>query len=805
MVRNDSIVKVLDFGLAKPIVPAEGDSAENKTLPGTVMGSARYMSPEQARGRDIDERTDIWSLGVVLYEMLIGSVPFDGETTADTIAAVVYKEPEPIGELLPNLPPELGRIVRKALQKDRDERYQDIKDMALDLKELLYDIERANSGSTRTSGSISSPDFLENPTVLHRTVSANHRTEAHSTRYSGQVTGAVRSLGSPLRKAVAAVLAVLVFIAVGVGIYAWYGGEEGLARSAFARPQINRVETDGSVMLPAISPDGRYVAYVSGEFGSRSVVVQQISTGSTITLVPPTNFSLQSVAFSPTGDHVYYTQMTGDMSVATLYQVPTLGGQPKQLIEDIDSPITFSPDGDKFAFIRHVPHSNSDTLLVADAQTLEVQPLISSEETDYDFFAMRASWSPKGDAILIGAGRRQSGFVTGMDVASVSVTDKTVRRAVNQDFFTVNNFAWFSDGSGFVFTGRAAQNDPVQIWKMGIGGDGLHQVTNDTNDYVDLGISADGRNLVTIKADTSGGLWKVDRGSGAASQLTPDSRTAEGKYGIAQRADGSLVFTRVQNKEADLWVADPELKEPKVLVDDTGFAVEPKFTPDGKYLVFNLQKDKRSRIWRANADGTAPIPLTPESGEHIDFSPQIIAGGSAVIFQRQTADQERFRLMKVSIDGGEPEAFYESPERGIFTPRVSPDGKRLAFISYELQSFSKKLHTATIVDGRFGEIVTTTELNLINDFAWTPDSKELTIVSNRSGTQNLWRFPVDGGEPRPITSFKSGRILNFAWSRDGASLWVARGTTRNELIILRDGSADELSRKPTAQGRRASL
>ncbi|HSI88215.1 MAG TPA: protein kinase, partial [Pyrinomonadaceae bacterium] len=804
MVRSDSIVKVLDFGLAKPINPDNGDTAENKTLPGTVMGSARYMSPEQARGRDIDERTDIWSLGVVLYEMLIGSVPFEGDTTADTIAAVVYKEPEPISDLLPNLPPELGRIVRKALQKDRDERYQDIKDMSLDLKELLNDVERANSGSTRTSGSISSPDFLENPTVIHRTVSANHRTEAHSTRYSGQVTGAERAFGSPLRKAVAAVLGVMLFVAVGVGIYAWYGGENGLARTAFDRPQITRVETDGSVMLPAISPDGRYVAYVSGEFGSRSVVVQQISTGSTITLVPPTNLSLQSVVFSPTGDHVYYTQMTGDMSVATLYQVPTLGGQPKKLIEDIDSPITFSPGGDKFAFIRHVPQSNSDLILIADAETLEVQPLISSEETDYDFFTFRAAWSPKSDAILIGAGRRQSGFVTGTDVVSISVADKTVRRAVDQDFFTVNNFAWFSDGSGFVFTGRAAQNDPVQIWKMGLDGGGLHPLTNDTNDYVDLGISADGRNLVTIKGDTSGGLWRVDRGSGAASQLTPDSRTIEGKYGITQRPDGSLVFTRFQNKEADIWIADAELKEQKVLIDDTGFAVDPKFTPDGKFLVFNLQKDKRSRIWRANADGTNPVPLTPESSENVDYSPQMVAGGSAVIFQRQTADKERFKLMKVSIDGGEPEVFYERDDLGIFNPRLSPDGKRIAFTSYDLKHFNKRLHTATVVDGSFGEIVTTVDLNLINDFAWSPDSRELTIVSNRSGTQNLWRFPVDGGEPRPITEFKSGRILNFAWSRDGSSLFVARGTTRNELIILRDGVA-ELSRKSKVPGRGASL
>src|SRR5690606_28076165 len=102
-----------------------------------------------------------------------------------------------------------------------------------------------------------------------------------------------------------------------------------------------------------------------------------------------------------------------------------------------------------------------------------------------------------------------------------------------------------------------------------------------------------------------------------------------------------------------------------------------------------------------------------------------------------------------------------------------------------------------------GEIVSTVDLNLINDFAWSPDGRELTIVTNRSGTQNLWRFPVDGGEPRPITEFKSGRILNFAWSRDGESIFVARGTSRNELIILRDGLA-ELSRRSKAPGRRGS-
>ncbi|HVF46249.1 MAG TPA: serine/threonine-protein kinase, partial [Pyrinomonadaceae bacterium] len=155
MVRSDGIVKLLDFGLAKANLSMNGGE-ENKTMPGTVMGSARYMSPEQARGLDVDERTDVWSLGIVLYEMLTGRAPFEGKTATDTIAEVIYKDPEPIGHLLPNLPVELQRIIRKSLQKDRDERYQSMKDFALDIKDLLYDYEHANSGD-RLGHTTSSP------------------------------------------------------------------------------------------------------------------------------------------------------------------------------------------------------------------------------------------------------------------------------------------------------------------------------------------------------------------------------------------------------------------------------------------------------------------------------------------------------------------------------------------------------------------------------------------------------------------------------------------------------------------------
>src|SRR4029079_9735209 len=356
MVRRDGIVKVLDFGLAKPRNPVlpDGESDSSKTVPGTVMGSARYMSPEQARGLEVDERTDIWSLGVVLYEMLSGHAPFEGETTADTLASVIYKQPAPISNVLSHIPFERARIVRKALQKDRDERYQSIKDLALDIKSLLFELEHINSGERDNSHIISHPEFSENPTMLHRTISANHPTDRTNVYTVGPEGHSFRTKASGgWRYGLAALVGAVAVATLCIGLYMWWPERTTvLSASAFTRTQISRINTDGKVTSPALSPDGRYVAFVSGDPGARSLVVRQISTDSSVTVVPPTNLNLAYVTFSPEGDYVYYCETRSDGSVNSLYRVPTLGGTAKKLIEDVDSPVTFSPDGKQLAFVR---------------------------------------------------------------------------------------------------------------------------------------------------------------------------------------------------------------------------------------------------------------------------------------------------------------------------------------------------------------------------------------------------------------------------------------------------------------------
>ena len=802
MIRQDSIVKVLDFGLAKPKYSLGDDvSDENRTLPGTVMGSARYMSPEQARGLEVDERTDIWSLGVVLYEMLIGAAPFDGESTADTIAAVVYKEPEPLTDLLPNLPAELNRIVKKSLQKDREERYQSVKDLALDVKGLLYELEHANSGD-RTKETRKLANFSENPTMIHRTVSSDRLTARNSFADAAPVKHRTRWFYGAL--VVGLPLLALLFIGTGFLVYtSKLSGPEPLAATAFIRPQISRVNTDGRVLQPAISPDGKYLAYVSGEFGSRSLVVRQVATDSVITLVPPTNLNMQSISFGPGGDHVYYTLGGSDSSVSTLYQVPALGGVSKRVVDDVDGGAAFSPDGRYFAFVRHLPTSNDDLIIVVDTETLEQKELKSASASNYNFFANRLAWAPDGSRLLTGAGRRQSGFVTDTDVVEIDIKNGEMRRVNEGDFFAVTNFAWLSDGSGFVFTGRTSQNDPVQIWLASYPGGHIRQITNDPNDYLDLGIAADGRTIVTVKGEVTGSLWRFSPGTKNSEQLTADSRSIEGKGGLLQKSDGSIIYTRHEGKESVIYLADADGKNPRPLFRDTGYAVDPALTADGRYVVLNLQKDRRSRIWRMNTDGTNVIPLTEENADVLDLSPQITADGSAVIFQRQLAGVERFKFMKVSVNGGPAEVFYEDEKSGIFQPRISPDGKRLAFASYDMSTFTRKINIATIEGNKFGRLERTVEHNLVNGFKWSPDSKNLTILSNRGGVQNLWRQPIEGGTATPITDFKAGRIFNYQWSFDGKQLMVARGNVNNDLILVRNTNAtgtNEMTRRPQGAG-----
>lgn len=780
MVRADGIVKILDFGLAKPTI--EGNTNDQaKTIPGIVMGSVRYMSPEQARGVKTDERTDIWSLGVVLYEMLTGKVPFDGVTTSDTIAEVIYKEPKSLGDVVRNAPTELQRIVRRALQKNPDERYQNIKDFALDIRALIHDLEHSTSGDH--SKTLSHEGINENPTIIHQTISGANNTLAAPNHRADTIPG------TPAPKSLLkmAMLPLVALLLVGAGIFAYqrFGGGGRMGSSSFERSFSQRVNTDGKVRLPAISPDGKTIAYVAGEAGSRSLVVRQLSNDAMATIVPPANLDYREVIFSPGGDYVYYTLLSQDFAFNTLYRVPTLGGESKKLIEDVDSVPAFSSDGKKFAFRRHVSSPNDDDIVfIVDTESLKLEELLKAKSSGIGGFGASIAWSPDGEKIIISTMPSPDPAQAALKTGEIDIKTKSFR-LIGANWAAINDMQWFKDGSGLLLAARDLKNNPSKVWRMSYPDGEIFPVTNDSNDYVSVGLAADGKTAVSLKSDTLSSTWKFNPASKELVQLTADSRSLEGSNGISQMPDGRLVFTKTEGKRSTLWASDADGKNQRPLVtDNKNWIYRPSVDKDGKYIVYGQWlENESSEVWRVDADGKNPILLQSEGHD-----PTITADGKSIIFVKRPMDNSTAKVMIMPIEGGEPRDFYSDKEMLPYMTTLSPDGQKLAVVLYEVKNMSQNLKIFNLgKDGAFTEV-----LKVPSTFAgaaiWSPDSKSLVGASSRSGASNMWKLPIDGSEMQQITDFKSGTVLRYNWSHDGKNLFVVRGIANNDLVILKDAS-----------------
>ncbi|HEX8565535.1 MAG TPA: protein kinase [Pyrinomonadaceae bacterium] len=795
MIRQDQIVKILDFGLAKPVLRNVDGSQRSdefaQTTPGVVVGSVRYMSPEQARGLGVDERTDVWSLGVVLYEMLTGRQPFNGETASDTLAAVIYKEPEPLAQWVPNAPAELQRIVRKALRKEPEERYQNIKDFALDLKNLLYEIEHEISAENKTQPLPAY--FIDNssaPNRIHQTSSANHPTQVSIAPNASSAEYLVGQVKTHKWQSVVASIGIIALLsAISFGFYRWMKVEPLAVKApAFEKTQISRISTDGKAIMPTISPDGKYIAYLSGDVGSRSLVVRQVATDSIVTIGQPNPYMYRGITFTPDGNYIYYVQLTGDNSLGTLYQVPTLGGTPKKLIEDVDTGVSFSPDGKRMAFIRHVPKDTNDLVFTANSDGSNVQPLAGSKDSDFNFFLkVNPQWSPDGSKILVAGGKVEGGESEGTQLGEIAVADGKFNVFNPKKWKHIVDYVWVKDGSAILLTAKNSEEGATQIWRFGYPNGEIHAVTNDLNNYFRLGLSADSASLITIKNDVVSNLWSFTPQTKELVQISSENRGADGEAGLAEIGGGKLLFTRHDDKTVNLWTIGADDKNAARLTDEAKFNGYPVVSPDGRFVIFSSNRSGGMRIWRMDIDGNSAGALTEEIPNSGDFDPQITPDGKTVIFQRDLKQNGNPALMKVSIEGGTPTQILTDEKVAVMYPRLSPDGKRLAFITFDMTTFKKSLRVTAFDGERVGNTEREFDYNLISSFGWSPDGKSLTYLSVE-GIPNLWRLPLDGSKPQPITDFKSGRIFNYAWSRDGKRLFISRGIVNSDLVLIRDAA-----------------
>jgi serine/threonine protein kinase len=334
--------KVLDFGLAKLDEPEQSadTSAETATdekvltTPGVAMGTAPYMSPEQARGDDLDARTDIFSLGAVLYEMATGKMAFPGKTTAMVHKAILDATPPAPSQIVPSLPADLDHIVEKALEKDRDLRYQSAAEVRADLNRLKRD---TTSGKVAATGS-----------------------DAKSGGHSRDIE---KTASSRKRWLVRSALALLLLSSA----VWWYLRHPDLFRQfPNQTPMRVRALTDsGNVSRGAISLDGRYVAYVKRDLGKDELRLLQLASGRDVQLVPESTMRIWSLHFSPDGNFIYFLRQlkSEDDDVAGVFRVATLGGPATPLATDASkNSVTVSPDGQQIAYIAH---SSTESFIVA--------------------------------------------------------------------------------------------------------------------------------------------------------------------------------------------------------------------------------------------------------------------------------------------------------------------------------------------------------------------------------------------------------------------------------------------------------
>lgn len=302
-------VKILDFGLAKLISAGRAAEqptyagatmavAEHLTSPGMAVGTTAFMSPEQARGKELDARSDLFSFGAVLYEMATGKLPFDGETVAMIFDGILNRDPVPPIELRPELPPKLDEIIRTALEKDRDLRYQSAADMRAELKRL----KRATS-----TGKVPAATT----TVIR-----------------------VPQVSKPAgRKGLYFSLAGLLVVAAAVAIVWYFVGREHAHTFDLQNMKIAQVTTTGNAEVAALSPDRRYIVYALRDGAQESLWVQQLATGSNVRVLPPDQVHFVAVTFTPDGNYVMFVRSDkSTMNFRYLYQMPVLGGQPTQLI-----------------------------------------------------------------------------------------------------------------------------------------------------------------------------------------------------------------------------------------------------------------------------------------------------------------------------------------------------------------------------------------------------------------------------------------------------------------------------------------
>src|SRR5262249_43131531 len=413
---------------------------------------------------------------------------------------------------------------------------------------------------------------------------------------------------------------------------------------------MTRLTPDLNVQSAAISRDGKYLSYDLNERGKHSLWMKDLLSGSGMRVLPPMNNAYYDVTFSPDGAYVYYTTPTKEHPNRTIFRVPSTGGREEVIAYDAISPITFSPDQQRIAFVRFHPPESSIVLTNSDGSGNE-QILSSRNKTAaYEGWCSDLSWSPDGKRIAICGWQIIDGRFT-YQLIEVNSADGSERIIAAPGWDYLDDVAWLSDQSGLIVRARETQTSPWQIWHVSYPDGETRRITNDLNDYDYLSVSANSRLLAVNMATGNWNIWSASfEDLRHAKQITSGATGSDGAYGIAFIGDGRIVYTSPRDGNVDLWVLDPGRSEPHQLTKNAGELNRgPRVTPDDRFIVFVSSRSGTQQIWRTGTDGGNPVQLT--HSQYPD-APFLSPDGRWVYFT--VVDGEKQVIAKISIEGGEP-------------------------------------------------------------------------------------------------------------------------------------------------------
>jgi eukaryotic-like serine/threonine-protein kinase len=760
-VTKDGRVKILDFGLAKLRPPQPGvvdtyaPTQKRLTHPGVVMGTIGYMSPEQVRGQEVDARSDIFSLGVVLYEMVAGRPPFVGVNALEVIGEILKIEPVPLKSHAPEVPAELQRIVSKALRKDREERYQTVKDLMLDLKSLKQEVEiearlkQFTKPESNESGKCAQTD--EQVIVETARTAATDMAESRSTR----TTSSAEYIVSEIKRhkvGVGIALAILVTVVAGLvfGFYKLIGQSQSPSKASGPVPRVVPFTSyPGNECCPSFSPDGNQIAFAwSGENGDNDdIYIKLIDAESRIRLTtnpaPDT-----SPAWSPDGRYIAFVRSSN--SGSRIFLVPALGGAEQELYSvtsagsEILPFLSWSPDGKQLAFSEKNSPREPYSIYLLSRDTLKKRKLTSPPARnfgDYD-----PAFSPDGKTLAF----IRSPAINIGDIYLVSSDGGESRRLTFDNRNIVDSLAWTPDGREIVFISNRAVG--FSFWRFPIVGGTPERLAAVGDNVLEPAISRQGNRLAYTQEKWDSNIWRFEISGSLGRKSSPTRLIASTHADTSPQysPDGKrIVFDSDRSGSLEIWVCDSDGSNATQLTffggPDNG---SPRWSPDGRQIAFDSIIEGQRDIYVITADGGKSRRLTMEPS--IDVRPSWSQDAKWVYFGSNRSGD--WQVWKMPAEGGQA---VQVTKQGGREACESPDG---VFVYYTKGSNATSLWRTPVAGGEEVQV-----LEQVFQARWAVVEQGIYFINLKAPPQAAIEF----------FSFATGRTVRIATLKKEIQFWTA--------------------------------